>query len=154
MTHKPHLASMARARSASITVAVILALAASLTACTQQFYGVTCDFNVQNAHQRHSNSVVMNAKATVRCTGVVNDASMVIKMQRSSGGSWVDVAGTQRTTTYSTMKANTSYQFNTNDVACSSGTYRAAARGAAKLAGNKSASADWQYGNSSAISCK
>lgn len=96
----------------------------------------------------------MNAKATVKCTAVVNSAAMTIKMQKSSGGKWVDVAGTQRTTNYATMSANTSYQFNTTDVACVNGTYRAAAKGSAKLSGNQSASADWQYGNSAAITCK
>lgn len=136
--------------------AVLLAAAftGGLTACSQSFYGVTCNFNVQNAHQRHSNNVVMNAKATVKCNGAVNDASMEIKMQRLVNGKWADVAGTANTTKYQTIPANTSKQFNTRDVTCKSGTYRAAARGSAKLAGNKSASASWQYGNSAPISCK
>jgi len=90
----------------------------------------------------------------VNCTATVNNAMMTIKMQRLSGGRWVDVGGGERTTNHSTMAANASYQFNTHNVRCVNGTYRAAARGSATLIGNPLASTDWQYGNSASIRCR
>ena len=141
------------ARTAVVAV-VGFVLAAGLSGCTGNFYGVGCNFNVQNAHQRHSNSVVMNAKATIKCSASVTSASGTIKMQRYTGGKWVDVAGTQRTTSLGTVPANVSKQFETNNVPCVSGTYRAAAKGSAKLSGNPNRSVDWQYGNSAPINCK
>lgn len=131
-----------------------------LTACSAGNATGTamCTINVQNAHQRHSNMIVMNAKATMKCTAVVTDASGTIKMQRKTIKNkkvvWVDVVNTKHTTPLKTLAANKAKQFNTNDVPCKNGTYRAAAYGSGKLDGVPSGSAAWKYGNPAAIVCK
>lgn len=131
------------------------ASAMALTGCSASVGNVRCDFtSVQNPHESHGSPGWMEGKATLKCTGAIDSASATIKMQKLSGGSWVDVSGTSYTRNIAPVKANTSYTIMTADKRCANGTYRIAVKGKGTLKGYPAQSFDWQYGNSAVIKCK
>jgi hypothetical protein len=134
------------------TVAAVVAV--GLSGCSASLGGVRCDFTVNHPHESKGSPGWMEGKARLRCTGAIDSAEGVVKMQRYSQGKWRDVSGTWFSRTITPVKPNTTYTIMTADKLCSDGTYRVAAKGSGVLKGHRRASIAWQYGGAAKITCK
>jgi hypothetical protein len=139
------------------TGAVLMALvmAAALSGCVQEFGNARCDFNVQHPHQSNSMPTHMDAKVSIKCTAIVTQVRVEIKMQRLwPGGIWKEVPGSYKARETASLAAGRPFTVTTGSTRCVAGTFRAAGRGSATLGTSPNASASWQYGPSVKVVCR
>lgn len=146
------MAQTTRSKIVALALASTVALSGALTGCTA-LPGVSCNFTVENPHRSSGSSAYMDAKARVTCTGTVQSLTGEIKMEKLSGTTWSTVSWTPNSRTITNPVPGTQYTIQTGNKLCSSGTYRAAARGSGVKDGVSSGSSAWQYSQTVKIAC-
>jgi hypothetical protein len=117
----------------------------------------SCDFTVNNAHESTTLPGMIDGKSKVKCvytSGTIADLKITTKIQKRVGGSWVNVAGSLRTTTKATVRSGVTYTGVSGFITCRTGKFRTAGRGSAYLNGEFSGSSAWQYSGAVTDPCR
>ncbi|SRR6266508_1497063 len=104
--------------------------------------GAHCSVRAHNPHASHGTPGSMTGKADIRCSGDLDNVTLIAKLQVRRGGRWVDVS--THSETYQRPIAGKKYVA-TAATPCDGGTFRTAGRGYGYLNGVRSGSARWTY---------